>query len=272
MRAKSSPRVEPRLAQPDLTPGPPVCENAYIRESDPRPGDGEAHMLASCIHCPPRLLVAAAVALALAAPANFAPAAEDATLDEVVVTAERREQNLQDVPISATVFSARGPGPPRRHRPERHPDRSRPSVAINVVNRSTFVNIRGVGIAQSAPTSNPGVAFYIDGQLIPHEQFIGQSFYDIALDRSAARTAGHADRPELHRRRDLCAHAGAGVQQVLRQLRADLRQLQLGPHRSAPRTWASPTTSRCACRACTTSATASPTTSAPAAASPATWA
>ena len=54
-----------------------------------------------------------------------------------------------------------------------------PSVAINTFNRSTFINIRGVGIAQSAPTSNPGVAFYIDGQLIPHEQFIGQSFYDI---------------------------------------------------------------------------------------------
>ena len=41
------------------------------------------------------------------------------------------------------------------------------------------MNIRGVGIAQSAPTSSPGVAYYLDGQLIPHEQFIGQSFYDI---------------------------------------------------------------------------------------------
>jgi iron complex outermembrane receptor protein len=54
-----------------------------------------------------------------------------------------------------------------------------PSVAINTFNRSTFINIRGVGIAQSAPTSNPGVAFYIDGMLIPHEQFIAQNFYDI---------------------------------------------------------------------------------------------
>ena len=54
-----------------------------------------------------------------------------------------------------------------------------PSLAINSFNRSTFVNIRGVGIAQSAPTSNPGVAYYIDGVLIPHEQFIGQSFFDV---------------------------------------------------------------------------------------------
>src|ERR1041384_3903602 len=54
-----------------------------------------------------------------------------------------------------------------------------PSVAINTYNRSTFINIRGVGIAQSAPTSNPGVAYYIDGMFIPHEQFIAQTFFDI---------------------------------------------------------------------------------------------
>jgi iron complex outermembrane receptor protein len=54
-----------------------------------------------------------------------------------------------------------------------------PSVSINTYNRSTFINIRGVGISQSAPTSNPGVAYYIDGMFIPHEQFIAQSFYDI---------------------------------------------------------------------------------------------
>jgi len=101
-----------------------------------------------------------------------------AGVGEIVVTAERRTQNLQSVPISATVLNAA--------------DISRkgvndvadlqavaPSVAINTYNRSTFINIRGVGIAQSAPTSSPGVAFYVDGGLIPHEQFIGQAFYDL---------------------------------------------------------------------------------------------
>ena len=104
-------------------------------------------------------------------------AASDA-LEEIVVTAERREQSLQDVPISATVFSANEIA---RRGIVNIADiqQSAPSVAINTVNRSTFINIRGVGIAQSAPTSNPGIAYYIDGQLIPHEQFIGQSFFDI---------------------------------------------------------------------------------------------
>ena len=99
-------------------------------------------------------------------------------LDEVIVTAERREVNLQDVPASATVLSA-------AELASKGIDNVieiqtvAPSVAINTYNRSTYINIRGVGIGQSAPTSNPGVAYYVDGMFIPHEQFIAQSFFDI---------------------------------------------------------------------------------------------
>ncbi|MFN3425125.1 MAG: TonB-dependent receptor [Novosphingobium meiothermophilum] len=99
-------------------------------------------------------------------------------LTAIIVTAERREQNLQNVPISATVFT----GEQLEQRGVLNLNdiqQVAPSIAINTFNRSTFINIRGVGIAQSAPTSNPGVAYYIDGQLIPHEQFIGHSFFDI---------------------------------------------------------------------------------------------
>ena len=99
-------------------------------------------------------------------------------LEDIVVTAERREQNLQDVPISATVLT--GEQLQKRGVVNLNDiQQVAPSVAINTFNRSTFINIRGVGIAQSAPTSNPGVAYYIDGVLIPHEQFIGHSFFDI---------------------------------------------------------------------------------------------
>ncbi len=99
-------------------------------------------------------------------------------LDQIIVTAERREQNLQDVPVSATVLT--GEQLTQRGVVSLNDvQQVAPSVAINTFNRSTYINIRGVGIAQSAPTSNPGVAYYIDGQLIPHEQFIGHSFYDI---------------------------------------------------------------------------------------------
>src|SRR5688572_12487883 len=97
-------------------------------------------------------------------------------LDEVVVTAERRVINLQDIPASATVLSAESIAAQGVDNVIELQSVA-PSVAINTYNRSTFINIRGVGIGQSAPTSNPGVAYYIDGMFIPHEQFIAQTFY-----------------------------------------------------------------------------------------------
>lgn len=111
-------------------------------------------------------------------PAALAQESETPVLEEIVVTAERRTQSLQDVPISATVLSGEEI---LRKGVSNLADIQQvsPSIAITQVNRSTYVNIRGVGIAQTAPSSSPGVAYYIDGQLIPHEQFISQSFYDI---------------------------------------------------------------------------------------------
>ena len=123
-------------------------------------------------------LLLSGTALALPGIAQAQEAAHGG-LDEILVTAERREQSLQDVPISATVLT--GADLEKRGVTNINDiQQVAPSIAINTFNRSTFINIRGVGIAQSAPTSNPGVAYYIDGQLIPHEQFIGHSFYDIA--------------------------------------------------------------------------------------------
>ncbi len=122
--------------------------------------------------------IALAIAIATALGTSAASAEERTVLDEVVVTAERREVNLQDVPISATVLNAdmlAAQGVDNIVEIQQ----VAPSVAINTYNRSTFINIRGVGIGQSAPTSNPGVAYYIDGVFIPHEQFIAQSFFDI---------------------------------------------------------------------------------------------
>jgi iron complex outermembrane receptor protein len=99
-------------------------------------------------------------------------------LEEVIVTAERREVDLQDVPASATVLNAEALAASGVDNVI-DIQTVAPSVAINTYNRSTFINIRGVGISQSAPTSNPGVAYYVDGMFIPHEQFIAQSFFDI---------------------------------------------------------------------------------------------
>lgn len=122
------------------------------------------------------LAIVVAAALGRAAQAQETPPSQS-ILEEVLVTAERRETSLQDVPASATVLSADAIA---AQGVDNVGDIQQvaPSVSINTYNRSTFINIRGVGISQSAPTSNPGVAYYIDGVFIPHEQFIAQSFFD----------------------------------------------------------------------------------------------
>jgi len=125
-----------------------------------------------------RTLLSIAIAAALSGTAHAQSATQAMVLEEVVVTAERRDVNLQDVPASATVLTASALAAQGIDN-VLDLQQAAPSVAINTYNRSTFINIRGVGIAQSAPTSNPGVAYYIDGMFIPHEQFIAQSFYDI---------------------------------------------------------------------------------------------
>nr|WP_298728200.1 TonB-dependent receptor [uncultured Steroidobacter sp.] len=121
--------------------------------------------------------VVVAAVLGKAALAQQGAAPTQSVLEEVLVTAERREVSLQDTPASATVLSADALAAQGVDNVSEIQNVA-PSVAINTYNRSTFINIRGVGISQSAPTSNPGVAYYVDGVFIPHEQFIAQSFFD----------------------------------------------------------------------------------------------
>jgi len=129
------------------------------------------------------LLLAVSACLATASFNAFAQSSdeeqnsnEEMPIEEVTVTAERRVQSLQDVPVSVTVLSGDALTPIRD---VLDIQQFSPGVAINTYNRSTYINIRGVGIAQSAPTSTPGVAYYIDGVFIPHEQIIAQSYYDL---------------------------------------------------------------------------------------------
>ena len=125
-------------------------------------------------------LALVAPAFAQAPVAANPPPSADTTVPEVVVTAERRVENLQQTPIAATVLDAKQMQSQGVYRAA-DLQRISPSLSITTYNRSTFINIRGIGIAQSAPTSTPGVAYYIDGAFIPHETYIGNTFYDLEL-------------------------------------------------------------------------------------------
>jgi iron complex outermembrane receptor protein len=122
---------------------------------------------------------------ALAADAAASSAATDqtagaaATVGEVVITAERREENLQNVPVAATarsgdqlrVAGVNGVGQLQN---------ISPGLSIQPpVTSETFINIRGVGIQQTNPASSNGVAVYVDGVYIPSLIDTVDAFYDL---------------------------------------------------------------------------------------------
>jgi iron complex outermembrane recepter protein len=102
---------------------------------------------------------------------------EEQSLDTVVVTAERREMNLQSTPIAVSVLNG-----------EALQEKSvtqmsdlqfaTPSLTINNDGIVEGVNIRGIGLTSDSPRAAPGVAVYRDGVLVP--QILNQTtFFDI---------------------------------------------------------------------------------------------
>jgi iron complex outermembrane receptor protein len=114
------------------------------------------------------LTIRAAVILALAAPAAYAatpPASTAATgLDEIVVTARRRAELLQEVPVAATAFSAADLE--RRHAfglEDLH--LTVPNMTItrnNTGSNGAQIYIRGIGRDNSTWNEESGVAVYVD--------------------------------------------------------------------------------------------------------------
>lgn len=128
-------------------------------------------------------LIPAAQAQESTAPAQgAAPAADDPSntsiLEEIIVTAQRRAENLQDVPIAATSLSAEGLA-------EKAVTRlsdlqfAAPSLSVSEGGLVQSVNIRGIGIASGSPSVANGVATYVDGIFQP-PIVQTNSFFDIA--------------------------------------------------------------------------------------------
>src|SRR5690606_20521667 len=86
-------------------------------------------------------------------------------LDEVVVTAQFREQSLQDTPIAITAFSA-DMLEARSQTSIQDVAAQAPSVTLKpqgaAFGPSLGANIRGVGQFDFNPALEPGVGFYVD--------------------------------------------------------------------------------------------------------------
>jgi iron complex outermembrane receptor protein len=125
-------------------------------------------------------LVGLACALApLCANAQQSPDLEPSgALDEIVITAQRRSEPLDQVPIAASVIAG-------SELEKRGVDNIvdlpslAPSLTIQNQGALAYVNIRGVGIQSTNPTTSSGVANYADGFFIPHETAISGSYFDI---------------------------------------------------------------------------------------------
>ncbi|MBO9710317.1 MAG: TonB-dependent receptor [Caulobacter sp.] len=124
------------------------------------------------------LALSAGMAAAQTAPAK----AQDSTaIEEIVVTAQKRAENLQDVPVSVTALTAdtlaaRGVNnvlalnnmaPGMR-------------ISANDAAANPKIYIRGVGLSDFNPNASSGVGVYVDGVYIgsPLAQMAG--FYDLA--------------------------------------------------------------------------------------------
>ncbi|MBL8773084.1 MAG: TonB-dependent receptor [Phenylobacterium sp.] len=116
-----------------------------------------------------RSMLLGSVSLALLAPAAAHAQAADTGVgvEEVVVTAQKRAENVQDVPISVTAFSgkaleAAGVQDVRDLR------RITPNLSLSTSGQvtNTRVQIRGIGTAGNTAIE-PSVGFFLDGIYVP---------------------------------------------------------------------------------------------------------
>lgn len=108
-------------------------------------------------------------------PPDKAPRPQSRLIEEVVVTAQKREEAIQDVPISIAAFSAesldaRGV----------FDTKSLPSItsamSISEFGGFAFVYIRGVGSDAFVPSADPSVTTYVDGVFVPTSQGFSTDF------------------------------------------------------------------------------------------------
>jgi iron complex outermembrane recepter protein len=130
------------------------------------------------------LLAGTASAVAQQAPAAVAPPAESGALQEIVVTAERRSENIQSVPIAVTAFTAEALQ--SRNLTDVHTlGALTPGVNLDAGapfsgDRSVLsASIRGIGQDDFAFNLNPAVGVYLDGVYLARTIGANQSLLDV---------------------------------------------------------------------------------------------
>jgi len=131
-----------------------------------------------------RLAIAAALAVAaVAPPAGAADGEPGARIEEIVVTAQRREESLQEVPIAVSSFSASDLATARIDTIEDVAFRTPNFTLVPQASGNTTygVAMRGVALTDSVITSDSPVGIYVDGVVV--SKMAGGIFDFVDLER-----------------------------------------------------------------------------------------
>lgn len=115
-------------------------------------------------------------AIAQETAATATPAAE---LDEIVVTASRRESTIRDTPIAVSAYSGAALESARVDSLKDLTSRT-PNLQFGGIANNANVSIRGIGNTQLTLGSDPGVAFHEDNVYLGQTALAGSNFLDVA--------------------------------------------------------------------------------------------
>ena len=99
-------------------------------------------------------------------------------LEEIIVTATKREQNIQEVPITITAISGESLIRQGIEGIEELPLVT-PGLYFGRVTGAAVVQIRGIGSNNGTAGNEPSVATYVDGVYNPNAQALLDTFHDL---------------------------------------------------------------------------------------------
>jgi iron complex outermembrane recepter protein len=125
-------------------------------------------------------LTGAVVGTAMLAPQASMPAlAQESELEEVIVTAQRREQSIMEVPIAVTLVSGQAL---ETFNLETSHDLQFlvPGITFSASSSTSQITLRGVGTGYSGPGLSNSVSVYTDESYVSQQVGSNQLFYDMA--------------------------------------------------------------------------------------------
>ncbi len=112
-------------------------------------------------------------------PQGGSAAGGGATVEALIVTAQKREEDIQDVPIAISAFTQEQL---ERSQVAGGPDliTQVPNMTFTKTNFSSYsIQIRGIGTQAVSATTDPGVAVAFNNTPFTHNRFFEQEFFDL---------------------------------------------------------------------------------------------